>query len=191
MHQERDRQTHVSSLRPAKKTFWLPILGLGVLLFPIEYILLMSPGGHSLLPVPWFVGTLSCCFVAGGLCALLTTRHLESRKIIDFLLLGSLSSLFTGIFNVLIWLVLILSSGIYNIYHQDPLAMTRMTIPTLHASWALLVILLWLFLVVGCFHIIAAFLGGSLSGLIKGCISKFATTERNHSIVSTRDPHLL
>jgi hypothetical protein len=177
MQQARKRQVHSSSFRPVRKTFWLTILSFRVLLVPVEYLLGTNSGGNSLLPFPWFVSTLSSCFVAGGLCALITTRRLESRRAVDFLLRGSLSGLCTSLLNVFLWLAIILLSGMYSISHPAPSVTSRMA-PTLHPSWGLLVLVLIFFLVAGCFHVIAACLGGSLSGLFMGWIAKLAATNR-------------
>jgi hypothetical protein len=174
--QERERQVQLSSLRPGRKTFWLTILGFGVLLVPIEYILGTNSGGNSLLPFPWFVSTLSSCFVAGVLCTLITTRRLESRSVFDFLLRGGLSGLCTSLFNVFLWLAIILTSGIYNIYHPAPVPGLRA--PALHPSWGLLVLVLLFFLVAACFHVLAASFGGLLSGLFRGYVAKLSATHR-------------
>jgi hypothetical protein len=143
---------------------WLVVLGFGVLLIPVEYFLGTNSGGNSLLPFPWFVPTLSSFFVVGGLCAFITTRRLESRRVVDFLLRGGLNGLYTGLFNILLVLVFLLISGIYNIYHSEHLAPARME---LRPTWGLLVLVLLVFLIAGCFHAIAACLGGMLGGAVQ------------------------
>ena len=172
MQHESKRPAHLSSLRSEQKSFWLATLSLSVLLVPIEYLLGTHSGGNSLVPFPWFVSTSSSCFVAGGLCALITTRRLESRRASDLILRGTLSGLCTGVFNALLWLAILLISGIYSIYHPAPLVKSRMA-PTLSPSWGLLVLVLLFFLFFACFHVIAAFLGGLLGGLFKYSAKNF------------------
>lgn len=169
MQRESKRQESMASRRPGRRMIWLVVLGFGVLLLPIEYFLGTNSGVLLHLPFPWFITTLSSFFVVGGLCAFITTRHLESRSVMEFLLRGGLNGLCTGLFNVVLVLIVSFISGIYNIYHSEHLVPARME---LRPTWGLLALVLFIFLVAGCFHVIAACLGGLLGGLCRGWIAR-------------------
>jgi hypothetical protein len=178
MQQERQRRRDHSSHGRAisRLAFWLPVICLGVVLSPAEYILgTNSVGNNAFLPFPWFVSTLGICFVTGVLCALLATLRMESRRVGAILLRGVLSSCFASLLNISLWLAYLLVEGIYAIYHPTPQVTSRLTL-TFHASWGLLVLALLLFLVVASFHLIVTLLGGVLGGLIKGISVQIQST---------------
>jgi hypothetical protein len=154
----------------ARLAFWLPVICLGVLLGPAEYILgTNSVGSHALVPFPWFVSTLGICFVSGVLCALLATLRMKSRRVGAIVLRGFLSSCCASLLNISLWLAYLLVDGIYTLYHPAPQV-------TSHWSWTfppscgLLVLGLLLFLAIASFHLIVTLLGGVLGGLINGII---------------------
>jgi len=172
MQQEMQRRIdHPSRGRTSSRlAFWLPVVCLGVLLGPAEYILgTNSVGSHALVPFPWFVSTLGICFVSGVLCALLVTLRMESRRVGASLLRSLLSSCYASLLNISLWLAYLLVEGIYTISHPAPQVRSHWSW-TFPPSWGLLVLSLLLFLAIASFHLIVTLLGGILGGLIKGII---------------------
>ena len=154
----------------SRLAFWLPVICVGIVLCPAELLLgTNSIWSHALAPFPWFVRTLLICFVAGMLCALLATLRMESRRGGDIRFRGTISSFCAGLLNLGLWLVYLLINGIYTIYYPAPPVIGRFSL-TLHMNWALLGLLLFLFLAVASVHVIVMLLGGMLGGLIKGII---------------------
>ena len=163
------RIDHPSHRRTSSRlAFWLPVLCLGVLLVPAEYILAThSVGALAFMPFPWFVSTLLVCFVSGMLCAFLATMRMESRSASAMVLRGLFSSGLASLLNIGLWLAYLLVDGIYTIYHPAPRVISHWSL-AFPPSWGLLALSILLFLAVAFVHFIVTLLGGMLGGLIRG-----------------------
>ncbi|WP_126628755.1 hypothetical protein [Dictyobacter alpinus] len=164
MQQGSGRRLHKLFSLSARKIYWLTIVSVSLLLFPVEIFLETRIGRTKEIIVSFYLFAITC-FVGGALSVFFTNSHVKSRKVLAFMERGSMTGYDTGLLHVLFWGILLIWSDIST--HMG------------NVSGMLVSLIIFIPFMIGCLLlVIIACIGGLLAGFIKGCIVRFTTAKQ-------------